>query len=121
MAVDSLVFAVVTLIGFATHQELSAAIRMLTTFVPLLIAWLCVAQFMDLYDPKIVRNLNQLWRVVWAMIIAAPLAAVLRSFLLNRPIIPVFVIVLGGVGAIAMFTWRFAYALYFRRMRIADG
>lgn len=107
---DSLTLALVTMIGFASHGTLgSAGVRMVTTFAPLVVAWFLVAPFMGLYDLSLNRDVRNLWRPVYAMLIAAPFAAWLRGVLLNEPIIPLFVAVLIVFGALAIFSWRFTY------------
>ena len=107
---DSLTLALVTMIGFASHGTLgSAGVRMVTTFAPLVVAWFLVAPFMGLYDLSLNRDVRNLWRPVYAMLIAAPFAAWLRGVLLNEPIIPLFVAVLIAFGALAIFSWRFTY------------
>jgi hypothetical protein len=42
----------------------------------------------------------------------------LRGALLNTPIVPIFVVVLGGICAIALFLWRLLYwAIFARRQQ----
>jgi hypothetical protein len=113
---DILVIVMVTVFGFASHGELaSAGTRMLTTFIPLLAAWLMVAPFLGAYDRQRAADLRQVWRPFWAMVLAGPLAAWMRGMLLNAPILPLFVVILGGVSALAMLAWRTIYALAARR------
>lgn len=114
---DFLTIALVTVYGFASHHELSAgAARMLTTFLPLTIAWLAAAPFLGAYDPQRAMEFRQLWRPFWAMLLAAPLAAWLRGVWLNAPILPLFVFILGSVSALAILIWRGCFALIVRRM-----
>jgi hypothetical protein len=105
---DALVVALVTVFGFATHGELgSAGTRMLTTYVPMALAWAMVAPFLGVYDLQRCADPRQLWRPFYAMVLAGPLAAWMRAVLLgNAPILPVFVVVLGGVSALAILAWR---------------
>jgi hypothetical protein len=113
---DLIALILVTIWGFATHGELgTAGTRMLTTFVPLSIAWAAVAPFLGLYDPSRAKDLRQIWRVLWAGVLAGPLAAWLRGVWLNAPIIPIFVLVLGGVGAVGILIWRLLYVFFARR------
>jgi hypothetical protein len=117
---DLITLALVTGIGFATHGILgSAGFRILTTFVPLLIAWVAVAPFFGVYDPERALDARQLWRPFWAMVIAAPLAAWLRGVWLNAPILWIFVLVLGGFSSLGILAWRAVYALVVAR-RFAD-
>jgi hypothetical protein len=116
VAGDILVLLLVTIFGFATHGELgSAGLRMLTTFVPLVVAWGLVAPHLGAFDLEKSNQVSQLWRPFWAMVLAGPLAAWLRGALLNTPIVPIFVVVLGGICAIALFLWRLLYWAIFAR------
>jgi ABC-type xylose transport system permease subunit len=72
---------------------------------------------MGLFEQNRTADWRQLWRVVWAMIIATPLAAFLRGVWLNSAIIPVFVLVLAGVSALGMLAWRGLWALVNYRKR----
>lgn len=113
---DIVTLTLVTAIGFATHGTLgTAGMRMLTTFLPLLIAWAAVAPFLGAYDLFQARDPRQLWRVLWAAALAAPLAAWLRGVWLNAPILPVFVLVLASVGAAGLLIWRLIYVFLARR------
>ena len=114
---DILAILITTLIGFATHDELSMSFlgRMSAAFFPLVIGWFLLAPFFGLFQQETTSNPKQLWRPVLAMIFAAPLAAVLRGFLLNAPIIPVFAVVLATTSAAGMVIWRGVYYLLTRK------
>jgi hypothetical protein len=104
---DIATLAIVTLFGFASHGSASSAGgRMLTTFLPLVAAWLLVAPHLGVFDQERAADPRQLWRPVWAMILASPLAAWLRGVWLGTDIQPVFVVVLGGVSCLALLAWR---------------
>ncbi len=113
---DGIVFALVTITGFATHGELGqAGLRMLTTFAPLCAAWVVVGLPMQVFDSALVSQPRQLWRPVWAMLAAGPLAALLRALLLGgQPVIPVFALVLSASAAIGMLVWRMVFYLLFK-------
>jgi hypothetical protein len=114
---DLLAIGVVTLIGFATHGEtdLSFLPRMAALYFPLSISWFIVALVLGLFEHETTSNPKQLWRPALGMIFAAPLAAVLRGFLLNAPIIPIFAAVLAVASALGMVLWRALYFLWNRR------
>ena len=114
---DILTIAIVILIGFATHGEtaLSFLPRMGAIFIPLMISWFLLAPWIGLFQQEIISHLNQLWRPAFAILFAAPLAAVLRGLILNAPIIPIFVIVLGGTLWLGMTIWRGIYFLMNRK------
>ncbi len=117
---DLLALALTTLIGFITHREtdLSFAFRFAAIYVPLAILWILFARWFKLYQPAIASNFKQLWRVPLAMLFAAPLAVVARSFILQTEIIPIFMFALGGTSAIGMMIWRGIY--FFANHKRAD-
>ncbi|HSL43062.1 MAG TPA: DUF3054 domain-containing protein [Anaerolineales bacterium] len=114
---DILAIALLTLIGFATHGEADLAFlpRMAALFFPLSIAWFLLAPSLGLFRPEAISDPRQLWRPALAALFAAPLAAVLRGFLFNAPIIPIFAAVLAATSALGMVIWRAIY--YFVRRR----
>jgi len=117
---DLLAIALVTFIGFATHGEagFSSLPRMGATFFPLIISWFILAPALGLFQEQTVLHTEQLWRPVLAMAFAAPFAAVLRGFILNAPIIPIFAVVLIATSAFGMLAWRGVY-LFLQRKRTA--
>jgi len=114
---DLLAIAIVTLIGFATHGEadVSSLGRMAAFYIPLSISWLLVAPALGLFQIDKISDIKQLWRPALAGLFAAPFAAMLRGFLLNAPIIPIFAAVLAGTTALGMVLWRAMFLLWNRR------
>jgi hypothetical protein len=114
---DVLAIAIVTVIGFATHGEVAAAFlpRMAALFFPLILAWFLLAPALGVFQQETVANPKQLWRPAWAGLFAGPLAVVLRGFLLNMPIIPIFAAILAGTFALGMVLWRGLYLLLNRK------
>ena len=114
VAGDTLALAIITVIGFATHGETDVSFvpRMLTTFVPLLVSWLLIAPWLGLFDAQITINPKQLWRPPLAMLLAAPMATILRAAMLNAVALPLFTLILGGSAALGMFVWRGIYIFW---------
>ena len=113
---DILVLGLVTLFGFASHDELgTAGTRMMTTFVPLALAWVLVSPWLGVFRAEITDNPRQLWRPFLAMVLAGPMAAWIRGAWLQRPIVPLFVVILGGVSALSLLAWRTIYWLIISR------
>lgn len=122
IAGDIVILGVVTIFGFATHGTVgSAGMRMLSTFIPLVIAWLLLAPHLKVFDMAVARDMRRLWRPFWAMVLAAPMAAWLRGAWLNAPILPVFVVVLGGFSALALLAWRTVYCIASRSKPESHG
>jgi DUF3054 family protein len=114
---DILAIALLTLIGFASHGELTVAFvpRMAAAFLPLLAGWLLLAPILSLYQENVTRSAGQLWRPAFVMLFAGPLATVVRGLLLNAPVIPIFAVVLTTTGAACLTIWRLAWMLLKRR------
>ncbi|MFL7893017.1 MAG: DUF3054 domain-containing protein [Anaerolineales bacterium] len=119
---DTVTFSLITLIGFASHGTAgTAGTRMFTTWLPLVAAWLLIAPYLGVYIYQNTVEWKQLWRPFWSMILAAPMAAWMRGMALNSPILPLFVIILGGVSAVGILVWRALFWLILRRLHQKDG
>jgi len=114
---DLLAIFLVTVIGFVTHGEADVSFlpRMAALYFPLSISWFLLAPSLGLFRGETTSHAKQLWRPALAMIFAAPLAAVLRGFILNAPVIPVFAVVLAVTSALGMVIWRGLFLLWNRR------
>ena len=108
---DIIALAIITVIGFATHGEtdLSFAPRMFTTFIPLAVGWFLIGPWLGLFNSQITSAPKQLWRPPLAMLLAAPMAAILRAAMLNAIALPLFAMILGGSAALGMLIWRGVY------------
>lgn len=115
---DILAMALLTLIGFATHGEadLSFLPRMAALFFPLSVSWFLLAPALRLFRGETVADPGQLWRPGLTAFFVAPLAAVLRGFILGSPVIPIFAAVLAGTSALGMVVWRALYLVYIRKL-----
>ena len=116
---DTIVLAVITIIGFASHGETSLSFfpRMLTTFIPLVVSWFLIAPWLGLFDMQIISEPKQLWRPPLAMLLAAPMTVILRATMLNTVALPLFTLILGGSAAIGVLLWRSAWYLFAYRKR----
>lgn len=108
IAGDTLALSVITVVGFASHGETNISFlpRMLTTFLPLVLSWFLIAPWLGLFDAQITSQPKQLWRPPLAMLLAAPMSAILRAAILNSVALPLFTIILGGSAAMGMLVWR---------------
>lgn len=116
---DIITLGLVTIIGFASHGTAgTAGSRMLTTFIPLVVAWFLIAPFLRVYDPQVAGDWRQVWRPFWGMVLAAPMAAWMRGVILDAPILPLFVIILGGVSALGILLWRVLFIAFVGRLKL---
>ena len=119
---DTITLGIVTILGFASHDTAgTAGSRMLTTFIPLIAAWFLVSPHLKAYDHQVASEWRQLWRPFWSMVLAAPMAAWIRGMILDAPILPLFVIILGGICAIGILIWRGLFMLIVSRAVSEDG
>ena len=117
VAGDILALAVVTVIGFASHgeTEISLVPRMLTTLIPLVVSWFLLTPWLGLFNSQITSNPKQLWRPPLAMLLAAPMTAVLRAAMLDGVALPLFALILGGSAALGMLVWRGLYLVWYKK------
>lgn len=117
---DILAIAIITVIGFVAHDEFDFPhiSRMGTTFFPLLLSWFIAATWLDLFDERIISNPQLFWRILVAMLLASPLAAILRAALLHSVALPLFTLVLGGTAALVLLAWRGIFFLVASRIEI---
>jgi hypothetical protein len=112
---DTLALMVVSIVGFATHNE-AIDWKVLTTFLPYLLAWMLIAPWLGVYQTGYHRQPLQIWRPMLAAFLAAPMAAWLRGAWLNRAILPIFVLVLGLSAAFGFGIWRLAWSFVSQRV-----
>src|SRR5512138_1368760 len=113
---DLVTLALVTLIGFGSHGELSGGFlpRMAAVLVPLCAGWFLLAPWLGLFDRSRRPQAAELWRPAFVMLFAGPLAAVLRGIVLGVPIIPSFAFVLSATSAAGLTVWRAIYLMLIR-------
>jgi hypothetical protein len=112
---DALIILVVTMVGFLTHYGAVENWRWLSTFLPVLAAWLAIAPWLGLYRSDLNSQPLQLWRPVLAALLSAPLAATLRGTWLSEPVLPLFVGVLGLTNGLGLLIWRLVWLLIMQR------
>jgi len=119
---DICAIALVTVIGFASHGSLdTAGLHLLTTFVPLLVAWYLISPFLGVYQNEIISDWRKLWRPALAMLYAAPFAAWLRAIFLDTAISWLFILVLAAVSAAGILVWRGLFWWVVGRDKVQDG
>ena len=118
---DLLVLVMLTVAGFATHLTLDAFGRMLVTTIGVVVAWVAVAPFLNVYDEDVIEDPGSVWRVGWAWMLAAPMATFLRGAMLDRDIPWVFVLVTILANGFALVAWRIGYGWWLaRKGRVAS-
>jgi len=114
---DIAAVVIVTIVGFATHGEMGVSFlsRMAASFFPILVGWLLLAPWFGLFDEQVVSNPKLLWRVLLVVFFSAPLAVILRAFILGAAALPLFTLVLGSTTAFGLIIWRVLYLYLSKR------
>lgn len=107
---DGLVVLAVTLFGYQSHNQSLAGLGWMSTFLPVVLAWGVIAPWFGLYQPQVVSRPWQAWRIFPTLLLATPLAVLLRSLWLGRPVNGAFALVLGGILLLAFLIWRLIWA-----------
>ncbi|HSG41645.1 MAG TPA: DUF3054 domain-containing protein [Anaerolineales bacterium] len=112
IAGDILAIAILTLIGFASHEELAVSFipRMGATFFPVAISWFVIAPWFGLFQNDYQSKVRLHWRIAIAALYASTMAAALRGLILGTDIPPVFIVALGAATALGMVIWRWLYS-----------
>ena len=119
---DMVTLFLVTIAGFERHGELgSTGLRMMSTFIPLVAAWLLVSPHLGVFDTRRIGDPKQLWRPFWAMVLAAPLAGWMRGVWLGAAVLPLFVVIIGGISAFSILVWRSAFLVASGGRWVVDG
>ena len=111
-----------SIIGGFTHDSFETnSWSLLITFLSWGLAWIIIAFWEKLYTKPIDGNYNRFWRPFWALIIISPLGGLIRGLILDRVILPIFVIVFGGICAVGLLIWRLLYFGLIERDSIERG
>jgi hypothetical protein len=108
---DALAILLAVLLGLRFHQSEDALLsRILYNWLPWLLAWLAAGWPLGLFVAPSREAWGALGRLLWAALLAAPLATVLRSVWLGTAALPLLVLVMGLASALAILVWRVVYA-----------
>jgi hypothetical protein len=118
---DLLAILLFVFVGQTEHSTVDAAnplVGLLRTAWPFLLAWVVVAGLTRAipFQAEGMRLPLLLGRALNAWFIAAPLALMLRGFMLGRLIPPIFMLVTLGLGGAFVLVWRGVFGWLWRRM-----
>ena len=106
---DFLTLGLVTAAGLFFHMHSSLA-RLPYTWLPWGLAWILVAGSLGLLAAEPARQWSSLPRVIWAAILAAPLAGLLREVMEGGDaILLLFVVIMAGITCLGLLAWRALY------------
>lgn len=108
---DLVVFLAFAVLGLHSHNEPVDLGGLSRTFLPFALSWLVLAPWFGAYRSPIVdRPGVAWWRVLLLWLLCGVAALLLRSWALQRPLVPAFIaITLLGNGALLV-AWRTLFA-----------
>ncbi len=113
---DILTIFIVVALGFRNHESLNSFFqRFAFTFLPWTFAWLLIAPKFKLFKLPTEKVNKQFGYIILAMLVASPLAAILRAAWLGSSALPLFVLILGLSSALGLMIWRFIYGRWLAR------
>ena len=103
-------------IGFRNHETLNIFFqRFAFTFMPWTFSWLLVAPKFKLLDDPAQKLATQIKKIIIAMLIVSPLAAILRAAWLGSTALPLFALIMGASSALGIIIWRIIYSKFLSR------
>jgi len=103
---DAFVLIIMTTVGFLVHGTLHQVLRLALTAVLVIMAWMAVAVSLGLMEPTWM-DLPRWWlRIVWAVILAVPLALTVRGLVLRQAVNPMFPVAMSTFSAMGLLIWR---------------
>lgn len=107
IAGDILSLLITVLLGFQSHATLNIFLqRFAYTFFPWTLAWIFVAPKFGLFDIPQMELRKQIVQILLAMLLAAPLAVIVRAAWLGSLALPLFALIMGASSALALIVWR---------------
>jgi len=103
---DALVLTAMTLVGFLVHGTLDQVFRLFLTAVLVLLAWLGVATSLGLMDLRWMTHSRWWLRIVWAVVLAVPLALTVRGLVLRQAVNPMFPVAMSTFSSLGLLIWR---------------
>ena len=113
---DTLALLLAVVAGFVSHESTASFLaRFSFTFVPWTLAWLIVAPRWGLFELPQPDWKGLAWRILAAMLVASPLAVILRAAWLQSSALPLFALIMGASTAPGLYIWRLIYVYWWAR------
>ncbi|QYK49905.1 MAG: DUF3054 domain-containing protein [Anaerolineales bacterium] len=109
---DALLILAFMIVGLGFHESDSS--RLLPNLVPFGLAWALAGYYLNQWAPPTWRSILS---VVPAMLLAAPLGAVLRAAWLGGVALPLFTAITAAGLALVLMVWRALYLLIFAKRK----
>ncbi len=116
---DALALTVIAVLGFVFHNTLSAANapRLVWSVFTAVLAWTLAAWPTGALDARRMRDARQWWRLLWAALLAMPLALALYEFPRGRVVTWAFTQAMSTFALSGILLWRIVHWAWHRRAR----
>jgi len=112
---DLVVLGLVSVAGLFFHMHASLA-RLPYTWLPWALTWVLVAGSLGLLGGEGPRQWTSLSRVIWAAVLAAPLAGLLRELMQGGDaVLVLFVFIMAATTGLGLLAWRALYIWWVQR------
>jgi hypothetical protein len=112
---DWVALALVAVIGFWSHTQTIQIGRFFAVAVPLCLAWLITAPWFGILAAGKQHGWQEWWKIGWAVLLAIPLAAVMRGWILNNPVQITFTFVMIATSLLTLWIWRFIHMQFIQK------
>jgi len=112
---DWLTLALVTVIGFLSHSQQVQFGRFLATAVPICLSWILTAPWFGIFSKEKNQGLRNWWKIGWAVLLAVPLAVILRGLVLGSAVQVSFTFVMIATSLLGLLIWRLIWSIVIRK------
>ncbi|MHB8134871.1 MAG: DUF3054 domain-containing protein [Anaerolineaceae bacterium] len=108
---DWLTLALVTVIGFLSHNQQIQFGRFLAIAIPICLSWILTAPWFGILTRGKDQGLKNWWKIGWAVLLAVPLAVILRGLVLGSAVQVSFTFVMIATSMLGLWIWRFVWSI----------
>lgn len=112
---DWITLAIITAIGFLTHNQQFQVGRFLATVVPVALSWVITAPWFGILAANKQLTLRDWWKISYAVLLSIPLAVILRGWILGSSVQVTFTLVMVAMCMIGLWVWRFLWVIFFQK------
>lgn len=112
---DWITLAIITAIGFLTHNQQFQIGRFLATVVPVAMSWVITAPWFGILSANKQFILRDWWKISYAVLLSIPLAVILRGWILGSSVQVTFTLVMVAMCMIGLWIWRFLWVIFFQK------
>ncbi len=114
---DWITLALITAVGFISHNQQFQFGRFLATAIPVCLGWLITAPWFGILSKGKRPFFQEWWKVAYAILLSVPLAVVFRGLLLSSSVQVTFVLVMIAMSMLGLWIWRYLWSTFFDKRK----